>query len=257
MLVQERRRSIIDRINTTRMVKVTELMDEYGVSIETVRRDLEYLEKHGHLLRVYGGATLPDIYGEEPTYGSREVLNYNEKRAIGRKTAELINDGETLFMEVGTTMMEVAACLKDKKRLTVITNSTQIASVIVQNPDNHVILLGGEMRAGELATSGAIAEANLQNFYANKLIMGVGGITLTSGVTDYNIPEASLRRAMIARSKAVIAVADYSKFGVTAINYICPLSALHSLVVDWSVPQKTVSEYISNGIQVHIAPQIE
>ena len=256
MLVQERRCSIIAKVNEHRMVKVTDLMDEFGVSIETVRRDLEHLEKLGHLQRVYGGATAPGIYGEEPAYRNREILNYEEKRAIGRKTAELVTDGDTLFMEVGTTMLEVAACLRDKKRLTVITNATQIATEMLHNPDCNVILLGGEMRAGELATSGAMAEANLQNFYANKLIMGVGGISMASGITDYNIPEASVRRAMITRAKTVIAVADYSKFGVTAMNCICPVSAVDTLVVDWSVPNKTLTEFRAAGLAVHVGERI-
>lgn len=257
MLIQERRFGIIDKINKHRMVKVTDLMQDFGVSIETIRRDLESLEKLGHLQRVYGGAVLPGIGREEPPYAKREVLHYEEKQAIGNKTAELIEDGDTLFMDVGTTVLEVAESLKGKKNLTVITNATQTAVRMLQNTDCHVILLGGEMRSGELATSGSLTEANLQNFYANKLIMGIGGISLTSGITDYNIPEASIRRAMIARAQTVIAVADYSKFGVTAFNYICPVSAVHSLVVDSSVPAKKIAEYRAAGLEVHVAPPLE
>lgn len=238
------------------MVKVTDLMKEYGVSIETVRRDLEYLEKSGYLKRVYGGAVLHGLYGQEPAYEHREIVNYEEKKAIGAKTAELIDDGDTLIIDVGTTTLEVVHCLKGKKNLTVITNATLIAQEIVQNEGCRVILLGGELRPGELAVSGHISDQNLQYFYANKLLMGVGGISLQSGCTDYHVEEANTRRIMLERSDMVIAVADYSKFGVTAMNFVCPPGRIDKLVTDWSTPSQTIREFREKGIDIIIADKI-
>ena len=255
-MLPKRRNEIIEKIRTHRMVKVSDLVNEYQVSIETIRRDLEYLESLGHLKRVYGGAVINGLYGQEPVFSQREVVNHEEKRAIGIKAAELINDGDTLFIEVGTTLLEVARNLLDKKGLTVITNTTLISNEMVKSNDCRVILLGGELRQGELSVSGHLCDENLSNFYADTLIMGVGGVSLQSGYTDYHVNEANTRRQMINRARKVIAVADYSKFGVTAMNFICTLSRVDVLVTDWSAPSEIVNEFRENGVTVLIADKV-
>lgn len=252
----ERRSLIINKIKQERMVKVSELIAEFKVSIETIRRDLEYLEKQGILKRVYGGAVIAGMYGEEPTYSHREVKNFIEKKAIGVKAAQLIDDGDTIFIDVGTTTREVAANLLGKKNLTVITNATLVAHELIKNESCRVLLLGGEIRKGELSVSGFLTDKNMEYFNANKLIIGVGGLTLSNGITDYNIEEANTRRLMIKHADTVIAVADYSKFGVTAMNNVCSIKDIDILVTDCSVSQKIVSEYKQAGINVVMAPQV-
>ncbi len=256
-MLHQRRAEIIDKVKTNRMVKVTDLMKEYQVSIETIRRDLEYLEQTGYLKRVYGGAVLHGLYGEEPTYAHREVVNYREKQAIGAAAAALVEDGDTLFVDVGTTTLESIAFLRDKKNLTIITNATLIAQEAVKQDNCRVILLGGELRPGELSVSGHLTNQSLGQFYANKLLMGIGGISLHSGVTDYHIEESHTRRIMLERSDTVIGVADYSKFCVTAMNFICPAKAVHKLVTDWSTPSKTVKEFRAFGLDVIVADPIQ
>ncbi len=255
-MLHQRRNQIIKKITEKRMVKVSDLMNDFKVSIETIRRDLEFLEKHGYLKRVYGGAVLSGLYGQEPAYEHREVINYDEKKAIAAKTAELINDGDIIFMDVGTTPLEVARCLHTKNNLTVITNSSLIAHILVANKSFHVILLGGEMRHGELSVSGFLCDINLQYFNANKAIIGVGGITTDTGITDYHIEEANNRRTMIQRVDKLIAVADHSKFGVVAMNNICPTNRIHTLVTDWNTPAKIVAEYRLAGLNVIVAPPL-
>jgi DeoR/GlpR family transcriptional regulator of sugar metabolism len=253
-MLHERRNEIIMKIRKQRTIKVSDLMDEFKVSIETIRRDLEYLEKKGCLRRVYGGAVLHGLYGEEPEYENREIINYPQKQAIGKKAAEFINDGDTLFIDVGTTIMEVVKQLRDKKNLTVITNATLIAHELINHEGCRVILLGGELRRGELSVSGFMSDTNIKNFFATKTLLGIGGITLETGVTDYDMHEASTRRLMVERSDEVIAVADYSKFGVTAMNYVCPVEKIHILVTDWTTPPKVIADYRSRGLTVYTAP---
>jgi DeoR/GlpR family transcriptional regulator of sugar metabolism len=255
-MLHQRRNEIVSKIRKQRTITVAELMAEYKVSIETIRRDLEYLEKHGHLRRVYGGAVLHGLYGEEPEYKNREIINYAQKQAIGKKAAEFINDGDTLFVDVGTTIMEVAKQLRNKKNLTVITNATLIAHELINHEGCRVILLGGELRRGEFSASGFISEQNIGNFFANKTILGIGGITAKTGVTDYYMQETSTRRLMVERSDEVIGVADYSKFGVTAMNYVCPAEKIKILVTDWTTPAKVIAEYRSRGVTVYSAPPI-
>jgi DeoR/GlpR family transcriptional regulator of sugar metabolism len=255
-MLHQRRNEIITIIRKQRTIKVADLMKNYKVSIETIRRDLEYLEKKGFLRRVYGGAVLHGLYGEEPEYKNREIINYPQKRAIGKKTAEFINDGDTLFIDVGTTLMEVAKQLWGKKNLTVITNATIIAHELIRHEGCRVILLGGELRKGELSVSGNLSDSNIRHFYANKALLGVGGITPETGITDYEMQEANTRRLMIEHSSEVIAVADYSKFGVIAMNHSCPIEKIHILVTDWTTPAKLIAEYRSHGVQVCIAPPL-
>jgi DeoR family transcriptional regulator of aga operon/DeoR family fructose operon transcriptional repressor len=253
----ERRDEIINKIRTQRSVKVSDLVEEYKVSIETIRRDLEYLEEKGLLRRVYGGAVLHGFYGEEPEHERRLITNYPQKQAIGKKAAELINHGDTLFIDQGTTAMEVARELRLKKNLTVITNSTLAAhELITNNASCRVIVLGGEMRRGELTLSGNITESNLESFYATKVILGIGGISLETGVTDYHLQEANSRRIMIQRAAEVIGVADYSKFDIVAMNFICPVEKINVLVTDWTVPAKVITEYRLRGIKVYTAPPV-
>jgi DeoR family transcriptional regulator of aga operon/DeoR family fructose operon transcriptional repressor len=255
-MLHQRRSEIIARIKKERTIKVTDLMKEYDLSIETIRRDLEYLEKQGHLRRVYGGAVLHGLYGEEPEYENREILNYPQKQAIGKKAAEFINDGDTLFMDVGTTTMEVAKHLRHKKNLTVITNATLIAHELMKYESCRVILLGGELRKGERSVSGFLSDENIRLFFVTKTLLGVGGITPETGITDYYLPEAGTRRIMVEHSDEIIAVADYSKFGVTAMNHVCPVNKVNILVTDWTTPSVVCAEYRSQGLSVYNAPAL-
>src|SRR5690606_10861785 len=131
MLAQERHKKIMEILKANQIVKVADLCSRFDVSIETVRRDLEHLEIEGKLKRVYGGAILNQKSSAEPSYHSRYIKNAEEKQIIGKRTSELISDGETLIIDLGTTTLEVARHLKNKKKLTVITNCISIAQELV------------------------------------------------------------------------------------------------------------------------------
>lgn len=252
-MLQERRSKIISKIKQDNVVKVSELMDDFGVSIETIRRDLEYLEKHDYLKRVYGGAVLHGLNTQEPAYERREITHYAEKKAIAAKAAQLINDGDTVFVDVGTTTLEVVRQLKSKKDLTIITNSTLTAQAAVENTASRVILLGGEMRRGDLSVSGYLCDNSLENFYANKALIGAGGITPENGITDYHLAEANTRRLMIDHAEEVVAVTDTSKFGVVAMNRVCPLNRINILVTDSAFSETEAKNYRALGLTVFIA----
>lgn len=254
-MLEVRRGKIIEKIRNEKMVKVTELMEQFNVSIETVRRDLQFLEEKGYLKRVYGGAVLRGMYGEKPSCKRRKIVNLEEKKAIGSAAAELVNDGDTVMIDVGTTCLEAAKSLLSKKELTVITNAIPIATEMISHGNCRVIMLGGELRSDEMSVSGLITYEQLRYFYANKLILAVGGITPENGVTDYRTEENNIRRAMVERADRIIAVADYSKFGVTAMNSCCPAERIWTLVTDWSTPNPTLAPYKSAGLNVISAPR--
>ncbi len=254
-MLHERRAKIIQMVSEDRIVKVCNLVSLFNVSIETIRRDLEYLEKKGYVNRVYGGAVVKSMYGVEPEYSLREVKHYTEKVAIGKVAADLIDNGDTVIIDVGTTTLEFAKHIKGKKKITVITNAIQIAMELVDDSNIRVIMIGGDLRSGEYSTSGFLAENCINVFNIDKAILGVGGLTPGRGITDYHIEEGNLRRAFVERSEKIIALADYSKFGVTAMNNVCPTSRINTVVTDSKAPQKMLSEIKALGVNVIVVAE--
>ena len=250
-MVHERRSQIVEMLKHERTLKVNSLVSEFNVSIETIRRDLEYLEENGFLKRVYGGAVRQGAFSDEPSYNTREVENLEAKKAIAIEAAKLIENGDTVFFDIGTTCLEVAKLLSDKKDLIILTISLMIAKELTDFPGCRVFVLGGELRQGELSVSGFLTQDNLNLFYADKAIIGAGGITIESGITDYHPEEASIRRLMIGRSKYSIVVCDSSKFGVTAMNSICPLDAIGVLVTD-----NMISKEMKRNLKKALIPMI-
>lgn len=253
MLPQERYEEILNILDQSKVIKVSELCDYFGVSIETIRRDLEHLESEGHLKRVYGGAISLKKTSAEPSYNARFTINPEEKKAIARKTAELVKDGETLIIDLGTTTLEVAKHLRNKKNLTIITNCLSIAQELVDIPGNRVFLSGGQLRVEELTLSGYLSEDFFKQFNVDKTIIGVGGITIDGGISDYHIDENKVRKIMIEKGEQVIAVADHSKFGVKALINVCSLDKIDILVSDYLLPKDVVDKYRKNKVNIVIA----
>ncbi len=253
MIQQERFRIILDLLHDNEVVKVSHLMELFGVSIETVRRDLEALEKKKELVRVYGGAILPTKKAAEPAFGIRKAKNSAEKRRIGRRAIELIQDGDVIAIDHGTTTYELAKALVGKRKVTVITASVNIAAVLAEDPNITVIIIGGTVRGGDLSVSGSLAERNISEFCSDKFFMGVGGLTEENGVTDFHLGEASVRRAAIRNTQKVIALVDNSKFGVSVMNRICDLKQINTLVTDAETDPDMIQLLKDAGVEVHIA----
>ena len=246
---QERRNQIVELINQKRTIKNTELIERFGISIETVRRDLEYLENQGCLQRVYGGAVLKTSLGSEPEYNSRSKDHADEKNVIAAAAARLVEPGDSIFLGVGTTVQAMAQYLKNIPNLTAFTNSLRTAVALSELAECSVVLTGGQLRAKELALSGFPAEENMLHFNANKAFLGIGGIT-EAGVTDFHIEEAKLHRQMIQNADQAVVLADFSKFGVRGMTNVCPLSMLDAVVTDRGTAPKYLEQLEQAGVQV-------
>ena len=231
MLPQERYDAILKLLQKDSIIKEENLVSSFHISIETARRDLNYLEKQGLIKKVYGGATLVEKGIAEPTSRSRLIHNIEQKAAIGRKCSELIQDGDSILLEIGTTTLQVAKNIKHKKNLTVITNSIFVINELLDT-DISLYIIGGKIRHEEQAISGAVSMFELDNFHINKAIIGAGSISLENGISDYNIEEALMRKKIIERSRQVIIVADSSKFGFDALVQVCPLSSINTIITD-------------------------
>lgn len=157
--------------------------------------------------------------------------NIAEKTAIGKKCAEFINDGDSILLEVGTTVLQAAKALKSKKNLSIITNSIHVINELMDT-DFDIYIIGGKMRHGEGSISGAVSLFELENFHIQKAILSAGGITPEHGISDYNIEEVLVRKKVIEQACEVILVADSSKFGRDVPVHITPLSSIDTIITD-------------------------
>ncbi|PMQ01102.1 MAG: DeoR family transcriptional regulator [Dictyoglomus sp. NZ13-RE01] len=253
MLAEERRTRILELIEKERGVKVSELVKLFNVTGATIRRDLEALEKEGLLKRTHGGAVLPQSFSFEPLYATKKRQNLKEKMAIGAKAAELINDGETVFIETGSTTLQIAKNIKNRHDLTVITNSIDVARELLNARGVEVILTGGNLRKETIALVGPLAERVLREFRVDKAFLGISGIVPGKGMSTASIVEAEIKRLIIEMAREVIGVADYSKFGKECFAFVAPTKVLHKIVVDDKVPHKFINELKEEGIEVLIA----
>lgn len=248
----ERRNQIVELINRQKTVSNYELMEKFGISIETVRRDLDDLEKQGVLRKVYGGAAVNIALGSEPEYASRSQTNSEEKNAIAQAAAKLIVPGDTVFLGVGTTVQAMVQYMKNIGPLTVFTNALRTAVELSEIPECTVILPGGQVRSKELTLSGFPAEENLLHFNVDKAFIGIGGIT-EEGITDFHIGEARLHRNLVINARQAVALADSTKIGVRAMNNVCTLKEINLVITDFNASKQSVKSLEKAGTKVIVA----
>jgi DeoR/GlpR family transcriptional regulator of sugar metabolism len=250
----ERRAQIADLINQQRTITNAELMERFGISIETVRRDLDYLEQQGVLRKVYGGAVVNVSLNTEAEYASRSKAYFREKNAIAMEAAKLISPEDTVYLGVGTTVQAMVQYMKGLGELTVFTNALRTAVELSEVPGCSVILPGGQLRNKELTLSGFPAEDNLVHFNVDKAFIGIGGIT-EEGVTDFHIGEARLHRQLIQNARQAIVLTDSSKLGVRAMNNVCTLQQIDVVITDNKVSKQMVKTLEQAGVKVIIAQE--
>lgn len=252
MLPQERYQEIIKYLNQHKIIKIERMLDLFDISIETARRDLNHLEKEGIIKKIYGGATLIKKEDVEPATSERLARNISEKTAIGKKCAEYINDGDSVLLEVGTTVLQVAKALKDKKNLSIITNSIHVINELM-NTSFDIYIIGGKMRHGEGSISGAVSMFELENFHIEKAVLSAGGVTLEHGISDYNIEEVLVRKKVIEQANEVILVADSSKFGRDVLAHINPISSMDTIITDSNLQPEILDKFKKADINIVLA----
>jgi len=252
ILTIERRTKTLDLLNSKGQVSVADLSKFFKVSEVTIRNDLAHLEKKGLLIKTRGGGIKTQRVGIDQHLNEKAKICSKEKQAIGRKAATLINDGDTVIIDSGTTTLEIAKNLRGIKNLTVITNALNIASQLI-NEDIRVILLGGILRNESLSLIGSIPENSIKNFYCDKLFVGVDGIDSKSGIFTPNPEEAQLNRLMIEAAKEVIVVADSSKFKRKSFAFIAPITMVSTIVTDSNIPDDELKNLKNYGVRTIIA----
>jgi DeoR family fructose operon transcriptional repressor len=232
MLPTQRRQEILTLVRQESAVSADGLAREFGVSVETIRRDLRRLGEKGLLDRVYGGATRPGGRSSEGSFAARSVRRMAAKRAIAQLAASLVEPGETLVIDIGTTALEVARALPASFEGRVLTNSVPVAMELSGRREVEILLCGGQIRHGDGACSGAHAEAFFAEFYADRAFLGSGGVHPEAGLTDYYPAEVVVRRTIIAHTAACYVLADSSKLGAIAVHRVCPLDRITAVLTD-------------------------
>lgn len=253
LLVEERRRLIVEYVESNGRATVEELATRFGTSTVTIRNDLESLARSGALARSHGGA-LPStqtVTNDVPL-NIKETRSHPQKLRIGLAAAKLIKDGETIILDSGSTTVEIARQIRQLKfeSLTVVTNALNIALELSGLPNIRVMMLGGLLRPTSYSLVGPDAEQALSRISADKLFLGVDGLDPLVGVTTPDPLEASLNTLMIRVSRETIAVFDASKLGQRSLSVITPISTLNTVITDHSASDEMVEALRDAGVQV-------
>ena len=245
-----RRAKIIEELQEKGKVDVSDLSKECQVSKVTIRNDLIQLEQKGMLIRTRGGALRQESVSADFHLSEKRRRHYREKQLIGKKAAALIQNGEKIIFDSGTTTMEVARNLSGYSDLTILTNALNIAAALSGNRSCRVIMLGGLLRFKSLSLVGTQAEENLRHYSCDKLFLGVDGIDSQYGLTTPNFEEAHLNRIMIDVVKEVILVTDSSKFQRRSFAFISPIEKVHTIVTDKGIPEEEKTIIEDMGIRI-------
>jgi DeoR family fructose operon transcriptional repressor len=252
MFAEERKQRILAALLRKPAVRVTELERTLRVSAASIRRDLAELERTGLLKRTHGGAISVQMAVIEPSLAEKEDRYQAEKIAIARLAAALIQRGDTIFLDAGSTTRQIARELRHHREITVVTNALNIAWEL-SSSELELLVTGGHVRRGILSQVGPLADQAIAAVHVDKLFLAANGVDLNRGVTTPNLLEAQTKRAMIERASEVILVVDHSKFGRVTFGQICGLDRVHRVITDDRLPAATVTALASLGVKVELA----
>ena len=248
---------IVEMVMEKGSISIPEICERFDVSEMTARRDLNELDRQGLLRRVHGGAIASLARSYEPPFPTRASKNLEAKLAIGLKAAELVFDGDSIALDVGTTTLEIVSGLKEKRNLTIVTSCLQIANKVVSelslSSDVRLIITGGIVRPRELSMIGSIPQTVYRDLHVDKAFIGIGGIHPIDGLTEYNLEDAQTKQILIQSAREKIVVADGSKFGLTTFASVSPLKAVNTVVTDRSASGDMIHKLRESGVNVVVA----
>lgn len=251
MLAANRHEEIMKLINKDRFVRVSYLSKLFNVSEETIRRDLDKLEEDGLLKKLHGGAVPIDLSNINSIKPIKERIteNIDEKATIARLALEIIEDDDTLFLDTGSTTLQLAKILNNKK-LTVITNDICIAFELCQKENINLIMPGGTKRQGTYNLIGADCEKAMSNYNVNKVFISSSGIKPQQGITTSNVADATVKKAMIRRGSQVICLSDHSKFCKAALVSFASFDDIDILITDAPVEKSFAEAFAEAGVRI-------
>jgi DeoR family transcriptional regulator of aga operon len=253
--IQDRRKRILDYITSNQTASIKELSELLNATEITIRRDLIELEKSKVLIRTHGGAILNEqkkaVWQTSSIY-IRLERNKEQKRRIAQFASTLIQDNESLFIDGGSTTQILAPLIKEKRNMLFVTNSPDIADILLENEDNRVIQIGGEMTRDTHLTIGPDAEENIRKYYVDKCVTGVSGIDADFGCYAAIPAEASMKRMLAEHSRETMLLVDSSKFNRKAFCMALALSEVSTVITDSDAPKEEIEKLRSKNIKVFV-----
>ncbi|NLN82226.1 MAG: DeoR/GlpR transcriptional regulator [Clostridiales bacterium] len=250
MFTLERQTAILEYLKVNKSASISDLSKRFFIGEATIRRDLDKLEKQKLVKRTYGGAVLVEGLNIEIPISVREKEQALAKDIIGRRAAELVNDGDIIIMDSSTTTYYMIPYLKSKSDITIITNGVKTATSLGNTLHTRVYCTGGKLRENSLSLVGQGAKDYIKNFSAQKLFFSCRGITPDNGAMDNSEEEAELRKVMMGCAEGIILLCDSSKLNKKAFYRICGLDSLHHIVTDKEPSADILAALTSGGIKV-------
>lgn len=254
MLAEDRRKKIVEKLDKGGSVKVSQLASSFQVTEETIRRDLELLEKDGYLTRTHGGAVKSTLDQQEIAFYVRNMRNHEEKEAIGRKALEFIQPGEVIALDASTTALQVARLLKENpvKDVVVITHALKVIMTLADSQAITVISTGGVLQPRTMSFVGPLAESSLSSYNIKKAFVSCKGITVEEGITESTDVQARIKEQILKGAKEIFLLADHDKFGQAALATVAPATVVQKLITDDKTLAAEVERYRLLGIDVII-----
>ncbi len=252
LLARERHRQIISRLQLAGSVRVSALAAELNVTEETIRRDLEKLDREGKLVRIHGGAVTVETDRRDLPFDVREAVNLDKKRAIAARAVRYINEGDVIALDASSTARELAREIPDVA-LTVVTNSVAVAGVLAHRARVRVVATGGILDAPSLSYVGSMAEEAVARYHIRKLFLSSQGVDLERGLSVTADEHARIKRRMIDLAETSYLLADSSKFGCKAVEFFARLDEFSRIVTDTGIDAVMLETMRERGLSVDIA----
>ena len=249
MLAIERRNAILEKLQVERRVVVSELSALYDVSEETIRRDLDKLENDGYAIKSYGGAVINENSNLDLPYNVRKNTNVLGKQKIASLISEMIHDGDNIMLDASSTAVAIAKAIKNKKDLTVITNSLEIALELLETPGCNVISTGGLATGSSFALVGSVTDKTIRSYYVDKAIISCKGINMYAGFTESDERHANNKASMFYMAKTKILAIDSSKFDKIAFAKIGDLREISKIVTDKKPEEEWLQKFEELGVE--------
>jgi len=255
MLVEERRERLLEMVRARGFASLRELSGELEVSESTVRRDLDQLEDAGSARRAHGGVFYTGPSPKLSHFDLRQSSNWDRKRLIAQRASELIEDGETILLDGGSTTYELAQHLVGR-RLQVVTNSLPVANLFMASETAELILIGGCVHSRTGVSMGPYANDMLRDIHVQRAVLSVAGLH-EQGAYNSNLLLVETERVMMKAADEVIVVADSTKFGHKSLSHLCALSDIDTLVVDHEITEDWRSRVVAAGVKIEVAGPID
>lgn len=233
MLPAERELKILDYLKENKKATILDLAEQFEVHSATIRRDLTKLEREKRVKRTHGGVIINNEVISELNFEDRRDKNFLEKKKIGLKAAEYVNDGDIIIIDSGSTTLHFANSLSEKKDLTIITNDIHIAAILNSSP-NKIIVTGGTIYPNNYVLNGLLTEQSLKTLNPRKLFLATPALDINNGVTHYNDDFALTKRNMINQTKEIFLLMDSSKFDKSSLYQVCDIERIDTIITDSS-----------------------